>query len=290
MPGSIVVGIDGSEVAKAALVFAAQEAELRGSLLIIAHAGSDPESVDPETEVRPLEDILSAEAIATIAAVHPHVDCRVVHRMADPGELLVELSESADLLVVGTHRTGRLRGWVLGSVSQFVAAHAACPVMTISGPTEHDGGPIVLGASVTPGGMAALRFACEQARLRNLKVHAVRAVTTEDRMLSGPGSRLTVGADVLTDVAESELNKVLDVAREAYPEVAISGEVAAANAFYELLRAATDASMLVIGSRRGRSSTLPHLGPVAAWLLHQATCPLVVVGNPGTDGDGSSSE
>jgi Universal stress protein family len=130
--------------------------------LFVAHAGDLPKH--SERRVEPFGESLSREAITTVAAVAPHVDCRVEVRQADASDLLVELSFGADMLVVGTHRTGRLRGWVLGSVSQRVAAHARCPVVTISGTPTHDIGPVLLGASASPGGLAAARFACEEAR------------------------------------------------------------------------------------------------------------------------------
>jgi nucleotide-binding universal stress UspA family protein len=279
--GVVVVGVDQSEVAKAALVFAAREADRRRSRLVVAHAGDLPKH--SERRVEPFGESLSREAITTVAAVAPHVDCRVEVRQADASDLLVELSTGADMLVVGTHRTGRLRGWVLGSVSQRVAAHARCPVVTISGTPTHDIGPVLLGASASPGGLAAARFACEEARVRGAEVRAVRAIRTEDWAVAGPGYATVMSYDALQHAAQSELNKVLGMAEQSYPEVWLVGDVAEAGPFSALLNAAHGAAMLVIGSRRGETSLLPHLGPVAAWLLHQAQCPLAVVGHPSKD-------
>lgn len=276
--GVVVVGVDGSQVAKDALVFAAHEAERRGARLVVAHACRAPEPASNVAEVQPFADILREEAIATLAAVAPHLDYRIVQRDAEPAELLVDLSASADLLVVGTHRSGRLRGFVLGSVSQRVAAQASCTVVTISATPEHPDGPIVLGASATPGGLAALRFACREAALRAVPVRAIRSITVEDWALFTPANALVLSSGVLHDAARSELDTILRTAREEFPDVTIGGAVSERDPFNALLQAAGEASLLVIGSRRGRHSPLPHLGPVAAWLLHQASCPLAVVG------------
>jgi nucleotide-binding universal stress UspA family protein len=281
--GIVVVGIDGSEVANAALVFAVHEASRRDAKLVVVHAGDLPTPAEVDTEVRPFAVILGQEAVATVAAINPHVSCRFVLRAGDPADGLVEFSEGADLLVVGTHRMGRLRGFVLGSVSQRVAAYAACPVITVSEAPREDGRPIVLGVSVSRGGMAALRFACDEGRLRGVPVRAIRSITTEDWALNGPGYGMVVGADVLRDAAQAELDAVLREARESYPDVAVSGEVSDLNPFTTLLKEARYASLIVIGARRSQDSALPHLGPVAAWLLHQATCPLAVVGYTATD-------
>lgn len=276
--GVIVVGIDGSEVANSALEFAAHEADRRGSRLVIAHAGDIPSWEKREGEVRPFADILGEEAIATVAALHPHVACEFMLRDGDAADLLVSLSRGADLLVVGTHRMGRLRGFVLGSVSQRVAAHAMCPVVTVSGPAAVGTDPIVLGASASPGGLAALRFACEEARLLGVPVHAIRSAITEDWALAGSGHSIALSPDLLVDAARAELRAVLTAAQDAFPDVAVSGEVSDRDPFTALLHAAQGAALVVIGSRRRQDSVLPHLGPVAAWLLHQAQRPLAVVG------------
>jgi nucleotide-binding universal stress UspA family protein len=277
----VVVGIDGSDVAQTALIFAAEEASRRGARLVIAHAGDV--SADPEPTVRNFGEIVCREAITTVAALDPQLHGDVVIRDVSAGELLVDLSTKADLLVVGTHRAGRLRGWVLGSVSQFVAAHAHCPVITLSGAPDHGDGPVVLGASASPGGMAALRFACEEGRLRGVPVRAIRSIVIEDWVMSGPGFATIIGLDVLQNVAQAELDKVCAVAKESYPDVSVNGEVSRVSAFGALLQAAVDASMLVIGAHRSRAAVLPHLGPVAAWLLHQSVCPLAVVGYEAQD-------
>lgn len=272
--GVVLVGIDRSEVAEDVLAFAAREAHGRGARLMIAHAGS----AGPSGDGQPGSQQICEAALTFVSATYPGQECEVVCRDENPAALLNELSQQADLLVVGTHRTGRLRGWVLGSVSQSVAAHASCPVVAISGPSEHADGPIVLGASPSPGGMAALAFACEQARRVGSQVLAIRSITIEDMAMSGPRNRLILGPDVLHDAARAALDVVVKQAEQSYPDVVVSGTVSSTTPFDDLLAASSQASMLVIGSRRSHASALPHLGPVAAWLLHQAACALAVVG------------
>lgn len=273
----VVVGVDGSDVAHDALAYAADEAARRGSRLVVAHAfhSAQPRSVD--SQVQPFDEILRQEVVATIAETHPGLDYQIVQRAADAADLLVGLAGEADLLVVGTHRAGRLRGFVLGSVSQRVAAQATCTVVTLSGAPVHPEGPVVLGASASPGGTAALHFACREARLRGRPVRIVRSVTTEDRALFAERTALALSLDALHEAAQSQLDTLVREARAVYPDVMVDGEVHELDPFVALLDAADEASLLVIGSRRTPNPTLPHLGPVAAWLLHQATCPLAVV-------------
>ena len=57
--------------------------------------------------------------------VHPQV------KEGHAAELLIGLSEDADLLVVGSRGFGGFAGMLLGSVSQHVAAYAKCTVVVV---------------------------------------------------------------------------------------------------------------------------------------------------------------
>jgi len=46
-----------------------------------------------------------------------------------PAPVLVEASKGAELLVVGSRGHGEFVGMLIGSVSEYCAAHALCPVL-----------------------------------------------------------------------------------------------------------------------------------------------------------------
>ncbi len=48
-----------------------------------------------------------------------------------PGSVLIDLSEDADMVVVGSRGHGGFRGLLLGSVSTYVVHHARCPVTVV---------------------------------------------------------------------------------------------------------------------------------------------------------------
>ncbi|MGN6605387.1 MAG: universal stress protein [Jatrophihabitans sp.] len=272
--GRVVVGVDDSEVALDALRFAAREAQLRDVGLLVVHA-SGPATDDAASDPAPV-----ASMLAVASAVAPDVRTEFQAVTGDAAAVLADLSQDAAVVVVGTHRTGRLRGFVLGSVSQHVAAHARGPVVTVGHAAQAPNGPVIVGAAHTGGGLAALRFAATEARRRGVPLRVVRAVTAESWAAGGHGYGLTGGMnglDILESAARVELEHVLRIARQEFPDVAVSGAISSAYPFSALEAASRDASLMVVGTRRDEDAALPHLGPVAAWLLHQSQCPLAVV-------------
>ncbi len=133
--GRIVVGIDGSPLSLDALAWAARQADLTGSSLEIVMtwqlptsygwAVPVPDDFDPEEDVRKALET----AVAAVRAEHPDVstDSRVVS--GHPAPILVEASKGADLLVVGSRGHGEFVGMLIGSVSEYCATNAHCPVL-----------------------------------------------------------------------------------------------------------------------------------------------------------------
>jgi len=55
-------------------------------------------------------------------------------RHGDPATVLLSAAQHANLIVIGTHRTGARSPLLLSTVSQDVAVHATCPVLLIPTP------------------------------------------------------------------------------------------------------------------------------------------------------------
>jgi nucleotide-binding universal stress UspA family protein len=147
--GRVVVGVDDSEQAAAALRWALTEGALRQCPVEVVHSWSPPLSALPfgATLVIPVDE--SAIDSAARASVDDLVDNALAEMDARPPEVqrtvlpgaaattLVELSEDADLLVVGSHgRTGLSRLMHVGSVAMACVNHAACPVVVVRIPSE----------------------------------------------------------------------------------------------------------------------------------------------------------
>lgn len=146
MSGRIVVGVDGSKGARAALTWALDEARLRGAALDVVHAWHGPAPVvsgpygaapvdetSVDTARRAAESVLEHQLQAVDVE---GVEVEPLLPSAGPAEALVDIAKGADLLVVGTRGRGGFTGLLLGSVSQQVSHHAPCAVVIVPHPDD----------------------------------------------------------------------------------------------------------------------------------------------------------
>ncbi len=136
--GRIVVGVDGSEPSKEALRWAVCEAELTGSSVEAVMAWEVPTAVyglgmpmPTAYDPAPYSGEVLREVIREVTGEHPVVLVSAVLREGQPGKVLVDEAEDADLLVVGSRGHGEVVGILLGSVSEHCATHASCAVVVV---------------------------------------------------------------------------------------------------------------------------------------------------------------
>jgi nucleotide-binding universal stress UspA family protein len=136
----IVVGIDHSDGAKAALRFALEEARLRHATLRAVHAwkfdylgAPGVMGTLPPGEYEALQSAAEAALDATFNEVANAEGVEVERWVVEgaPAAVLVEESRDASLLVVGSRGLGGFAQLLLGSVSQQCAHHAECPVVIV---------------------------------------------------------------------------------------------------------------------------------------------------------------
>jgi nucleotide-binding universal stress UspA family protein len=139
----IVVGVDGSEGAQAALEWAAAEARLRGARLRAVHAWHLPAAAYGSGGFVPpvgvtWEDDLEAAARTALDAMLDATSDQLagieVERHVGEGPaatVLIEAAGDADLLVVGSRGLGGFKELLLGSVGHQSAQHAPCPVVIV---------------------------------------------------------------------------------------------------------------------------------------------------------------
>ncbi|MFB7888872.1 universal stress protein [Cellulosimicrobium cellulans] len=143
----IVVGVDGSPSAEIALRHAIRQAQAWDAELVAVAgvpvgAGAGllawlPASIDHEQVLADITEGLNV-IIDRHEAEHPGLTIKRIVLDGTGAELLTEFSTASDLIVVGSRGRGGFRGLLLGSTSQAVLHHSACPVMVVTKKCEDD--------------------------------------------------------------------------------------------------------------------------------------------------------
>ena len=131
----VLVGIDGSPASEAATAMAFDEASRRGADLLALHAWSDVGvfpvlGMDWRDRENQGQEVL-AERLAGWQEQYPDVHVQRSVVCDTPAKWLLEASERAQLVVVGSRGRGGFPGMLLGSVSSAVVHSAKVPVIVV---------------------------------------------------------------------------------------------------------------------------------------------------------------
>lgn len=135
----IVVGVDGSPSANAALRWALAQAQLTGARVQAVTAWEFPAMSGSGTPF-PYDDyagaagrLLSESVQEALGSGPPEVEVLESVLAGHPAQVLLDVAAHATLLVVGSRGHGGFAGTLLGSVSQHCAQHSRCPVVIVRG-------------------------------------------------------------------------------------------------------------------------------------------------------------
>jgi nucleotide-binding universal stress UspA family protein len=283
--GRIVVGVDESAGAAAALHWAVREAEVRDWSLtaVLAwgfldqHHAIVGQPFDPsygEADARAALDSIIAAAVGTARAAT--VEQKVVNDLA--ARALIDASDGADLLVVGARGLGRVRTVLLGSVSQQVLHHATCPVAVVrDGILQSDEriARIVVGIDGSDTAGRALAWAVEEGRAHQATVEVVHAWSFP--YAGTPNAAIAFDSAPVEDAARRTLDAAVDSADTSGLPAPITRTLTVGSAAASILQAAEGADLVVVGSRGLGGFKGLVLGSVSYQIVHYATCPVVVV-------------
>jgi nucleotide-binding universal stress UspA family protein len=139
----IVAGIDGSPSSISALRWAIRQAGLTGATVDAmiawhypASAGGyawAPTGTGTAFDFKENAEKVLADAISTACDLGSSVPVRACVVEGNAAQVLLDASDGADLLVVGSRGHGGFTEALLGSVSQHCVHHAHCPVVVIRG-------------------------------------------------------------------------------------------------------------------------------------------------------------
>ncbi len=283
-PEEIIVGVDGSATSIGALRWAAREASLRRAELVVLHVydwriygAPSPIGARFVTDVKQVVESIVDDALAAARAVAPDVRVRGEALMGNAGATLVAASSARGTIVLGNRGRGGFGSLLLGSVSQHVATHAACPVVVVRGRADAATGPVVVGADDSSAGRYAIGAAFEQAATRGAGILAVRVFPSSATMW-GPEVVAATPEDA-EEHRQAELDAVTaDVApwRDKFPDVDVECVAVEGHPASVLNGLSAMAQLVVVGTRgRGGFAGL-LLGSTSQQLLHHADSPVLI--------------
>jgi nucleotide-binding universal stress UspA family protein len=127
----ILVGFDGTNMAKEAIALAEQHAQVFEATIILAYSMVGGPEV-PRRDFEIAENSLEHEKNVLLDKKIP---CETIMsvRGLEAGEDLVQLADEhqADEIIIGVRRRSKVGKIIFGSTAQFVVLNAPCPVVTV---------------------------------------------------------------------------------------------------------------------------------------------------------------
>ncbi|OBG36314.1 hypothetical protein A5672_19830 [Mycobacterium alsense] len=270
-PQAIVVGIDGSNAAIRAALWAVDEAVSRDAPLRLLYAGE--RAGTHENEPGPAAAAI-CHAVKAIEATGKPVKVESEITAGPVIASLIGASASAAMVCVGAVGLRHFRPDRVGSVAAALAVSARCPVGIIrsrEGRGHRGANEIVAELDASPDNGVLLGAAIMEARLRNAAVRAIvcRAVANDQR---GPAA---VECDRRSLAA---VDRRLARWKRRYPEVRVES-VAVHGGLLEYLARHREPVGLAVVSARNRQHVRELVGPAGGPVLHAACCSLLIV-NP----------
>ncbi|MGI8578200.1 MAG: universal stress protein [Nocardioidaceae bacterium] len=285
--GSILVGVDGSEASARAVLWAEKQSRLEGRPLVLVHA------IDPRRNkwageygfgmtqfVEAIEaggrELLETARAAVRLDANDKLDVQTIFELADPRQVLMDLSDEASMIVVGSRGYGPVRSLLLGSVSIALTQHARCPVVVMR-PQEADDSQrqIVVGLSGFQPLSSAAEFAFRQASLRSLPLTILHGFwdPTLGHTDTAPHA---MQALAYADEAQQVLKTVAGMT-EKFRDVVVTYRIAKGLPDDSLLAASKDAGMVVVGARHKSTLSARLEGQVSRTVTEHAHCVVAVV-------------
>lgn len=284
----VVVGLDRSTQAFAALDHGAAIAERQHRPLLLVHAYEPSQYAmrpsvalthDTDGVLRNVAQRLVDDAVEVVTTFHPGVEVRTRLEPGSSTEMLLDESPTAHMIVLGSRGTGTFADLLIGSTTLHVAAHASCTVIAVPPPAEdavaHHG--VVVGVDGSPISEDAIGYAFDAASGFGEPLTAVHA--WYDATRTGTGRMMPLGYDPAEVLVEERLALAESMAgwQEKFPDVEVHNMVVFGRPVPTLVHASRNARLVVVGCRGRGSVRSIVLGSVSHGVLIRATVPVAVV-------------
>lgn len=292
----IVVGYDGSDGARHALTWAAEEATARGASLRVvqvvhrleprelawlAEAGVSPAVIREQAEEGARRSV--ANARTRLRDSHPELPVSTDNPVGDPRTVLIEEGRHADLVVVGSRGHGPVASVFLGSVGTALVRHAETPVAVVRPAAAGSTKRVIVGIGTTEASETLLRAAAHEATVRQVPFTVVScawSAAETDEWYDVPID------DVYTADRAALVERALARIRMDFPTVRITVRLTRGRADRCLIDIAGEDDLLVLGRRT--TSVLDHigLGSMSSVVVEHARGAVIVVPTPARHREG----
>lgn len=280
MAGRIIVGINGSQADDNAVAWAARHAAREGgSLLIFSVIDPSPRGANVDEVEKWANDLLANHAKAA-REIAPSLELRTeVQRSHSLPESFEFISESADLLVIGSDTDGTGKG-SRNPGSVRIAAVSKAPVIAVPQVNVADRRGVVVGTDGSEVSTKALEFAAAEADASGEPLIAVISWQSDVAYGYGYGYAFAYVDDFQQAMQEScaeELNTALKGVEEKYPNLEIHKVIVEGRPADALADQAKKGRLLVVGSHGRGAFRRLLLGSVSHELLQEISLPTAIV-------------
>ncbi|NXY95901.1 universal stress protein [Streptomyces sp. BR123] len=305
---SVIAGVDGSAESLAAAAWAAREARRLALPLRILHARQEGTPAFVHSAFRSAGTAPAGTALTRwsggrvrreitdrLRQADPALDVTVEEALGHPARVLLSAAGQAEVLVLGSRGLGAVGGFLSGSVSLPVIAHAERPVVVVPAGERSGGGPrrgagaecppargtdVVLGLDLARPCDELLAYAFDAAAMRKAILRVIHGRSAAAADGQGPAALRPRGGVARAGGDTPSLADALRPWRGTHPGVRVVGQCVVGRPAAHLAEASKDASLLIVGRRVRQAALGPHIGPVAHAVLRNSAAPVAVVPHP----------
>ena len=260
----VVIGVDGSDAAIDAAIWAIDEAVSRDVPLRIVHVTHIEEQRaatddDFRLDVQYAEASVRA-ATAAVEATGTQVKIETEVLWGTVKTVLIDESRNATMICLGSMGIGAIAGKLLGSTAATLAKESHCPVAIIRAPHRpHAGrtGWIVAVVENRADNESGIEYAMAEARLRKAPVLAVGVWQEELR--------------------EDILNRLVDAWKQLFPDVHVYPTASRAGIAQFLSENKGESAQLAVVGRADAAQVAQIMGPHSHPLTGDGECSVLVV-------------
>lgn len=250
------------------LAAATQIGQRLGRPLLVVHALSPKRLESDQARAERIAEAKEEVDLRLAPLREAGLEIRQEVAVSRPADLVIEMEQrvGAELVVTGGGRPATVRRWLVGSVAEAVVRAASAPVWVARGapPVVL---PVLCPVDMSPQSKLGLESAIRMARAFGVPLRVLTVVPPEHEQ----GKRSLHDADLSREQVEKLIGE------HDVQGIDVRVEVVIGSPAEQIVDAADDAGLLVIGSR-GFDPMIPDwLGPVTARALRYSRCSMLTV-------------